>query len=72
LIIGITRLIGRKRLHAYGVDALSGFIITNPNGMADAVARGAKPWDFAPFGRVVLLRREATSQPRRAQVPDAR
>lgn len=45
------------RLHAYGLDVLSGFVITNPNGMADAVARGAKPWAFAPFGRVVHLRR---------------
>lgn len=50
------------RLHAYGIDTLAGFVITDPNGMADAIAQGAKPWTFAPFGRVVHRRRMTTDR----------
>ncbi|WP_244592430.1 Rossmann-like domain-containing protein [Azospirillum palustre] len=46
------------RLHAYGIDALAGFVVTDANGLAQAVARGAKAWAFAPFGRIVHRRRD--------------
>ncbi|TWA56440.1 hypothetical protein FBZ84_12343 [Azospirillum baldaniorum] len=50
------------RLHAYGVGTLAGFVVTDPDGLANAIAQGDKPWAFAPFGRVVH-RRSAMSSP---------
>lgn len=46
------------RLHAYGIDALAGFVVTDADGLAQAVARGAKAWAFASFGRIVHRRRD--------------
>lgn len=44
------------RLFAYGIETLAGFLVTDPEGMAIAVASGAKPREFRSFGRFVYRR----------------
>lgn len=45
------------RLHAYGIDVLSGFVVSDVEGCANAVAGGACFRELKPFGRLVSLRR---------------
>jgi uncharacterized protein (DUF4213/DUF364 family) len=45
------------RLFDYGLAALAGLIVTDPDGMARAVAAGGGARDFKPFGRQAILRR---------------
>ncbi|MBY0430786.1 MAG: hypothetical protein K2Q10_06290, partial [Rhodospirillales bacterium] len=44
------------RLFSYGIEALSGLVVTDPEGMAQAVATGAGARDVKAFGRAVTLR----------------
>jgi uncharacterized protein (DUF4213/DUF364 family) len=45
------------RLFSYGVEILAGFVVDDPDGMADCVADDATPKRFKSFGRQVALRR---------------
>jgi uncharacterized protein len=45
------------RLFSYGVEILAGFIVDDPDGMAQCIAGGATPRGFRQFGRQVTLRR---------------
>lgn len=53
------------RLFAYGIETLAGFVVTDPEGMAIAVASGAKPREFRSFGRFVYRRAPVTAAPPR-------
>jgi uncharacterized protein (DUF4213/DUF364 family) len=45
------------RLFSYGVEILAGFIVDDPDGMAQCIAGGATPRGFRQFGRQVTVRR---------------
>ena len=49
------------RVFAYGIETLAGFLVTDPEGMAIAVATGAKPREFRSFGRFVYRRAPAAA-----------
>ncbi|WP_199230079.1 hypothetical protein [Azospirillum sp. TSH58] len=50
-------------VRSHGGGTLAGFVVTaDPDGLANAIAQGAKPWALAPLGRVVH-RRGAPSSP---------
>lgn len=44
------------RLFAYGIEILAGFVVTDPDGIARAIATGGSTRDFKSFGRSVTLR----------------
>ena len=46
------------RLHDYGLAVLGGFVVRDPSGLAQAVAAGALPKEFARFGRYIHLQDE--------------
>ncbi|PWC42420.1 hypothetical protein TSO221_21780 [Azospirillum sp. TSO22-1] len=48
------------RLHVYGIETLSGFIVRDADGIARAIAAGARPKDFSAFGRFVHMRAPST------------
>jgi hypothetical protein len=47
-----------SRLFNYGVEVLGGLVITDPEGLAQAVRAGAQPRDFEGFGHYLHLKRE--------------
>ena len=51
--------IATKGPAAYGVETLAGFVVRDPEGMARAIGAGARPKEFAPFGRFVHLQAPA-------------
>lgn len=51
------------RLFSYGIDLLAGFVADDPDGLADAVAAGARPRQWTRFGRQVVRRRTAVRHP---------
>jgi uncharacterized protein (DUF4213/DUF364 family) len=44
------------RLHAYGLDILSGLVVSDPNGLAAAIRAGATPREFGRFGRYLHIK----------------
>lgn len=44
------------RLFSYGIGILAGFVADDPDGLADAVAAGARPRQWTRFGRQVVRR----------------
>ncbi|HEV7369386.1 DUF2478 domain-containing protein [Arenibaculum sp.] len=49
------------RLFSYGIETLAGFVADDPDGLADAVAAGARPRQWTRFGRQVVRRRAGAS-----------
>ena len=43
------------RLHSYGIEVLSGLIVENVRGLANAIEAGALPREFGKFGRFVHI-----------------
>ncbi len=45
------------RLFRYGVDVLGGFVVRDPNGLAQALRGDIQPREFERFGHYLNLRR---------------
>ena len=45
-----------SRLHAYGIEIIGGFRVTDPDALASVVANGGLPRDFDRFGTFVHIR----------------
>ncbi len=57
------------RLFSYGVEILAGFIVDDPDGMAQCIAGGATPRGFRQFGRQVTAAPARMNDTRRAALP---